>query len=165
MVRLTLHGNEWRSREHPQRAGNTGTDVRCRRWRSVDTEPSRTRAGLMFSKEGIRLLAYGTPKLIFRELLRRAAFSEQGVQFFRYSCETRHRALFNGCQSSLDNLLNGIVSTAVEDSSNPALLFRGEMNRHGVAGPWVRHLQGRGKNDFRQVEYGFVGFVFGRSAH
>jgi hypothetical protein len=27
-----------------------------------------TRAGLMLSKEGIRLLAYGTPKLIFREL-------------------------------------------------------------------------------------------------
>jgi hypothetical protein len=33
----------------------------------------------MFSKEGIRLLAYGTPKLIFSELLRREAFSEQGV--------------------------------------------------------------------------------------
>ena len=39
------------------------------RWRSVDTEPSRTRAGLMFGKERIGLLAYGSPKLVFRELL------------------------------------------------------------------------------------------------
>ena len=40
-------------------AGHSGTDVRCRRWRSVDTEPSRARAGLMLSKERIRLLACG----------------------------------------------------------------------------------------------------------
>jgi len=64
-----LRRNEWRSREHPQRGGNTGTDVRCRRWRSVDRERSRTAAGLMFGKEGIRSLAYGTPKVISSELL------------------------------------------------------------------------------------------------
>jgi hypothetical protein len=39
------------------------------RWRSVDTEPSRTVAGLMLTKERIRSLADGTPKLVFRELL------------------------------------------------------------------------------------------------
>src|SRR6266480_3793896 len=55
--------------EHPQSGGNTGTDVRCRCWRPVDTEPSRTRAGLVLSQERIRLLRYGTPKLIFCELL------------------------------------------------------------------------------------------------
>ena len=32
------------------------------------TEPSRTRAGLMFSQERICSLAYGTPKLTLREL-------------------------------------------------------------------------------------------------
>jgi len=53
----------------PQRGGNTGTDVRCRRWRSVDTKPSRTPAGPMFGKEGICSLAYGAPKLISAELL------------------------------------------------------------------------------------------------
>jgi len=38
--------------------------------------------------------------------------------------------LLNGRQSSFDNLINGFVSTAAEDRSNPALLFRSEMNRH-----------------------------------
>jgi hypothetical protein len=33
-------------------------------------------------------------------------------------------------QSSLDNLLNGFVGTAVKDSSKPALLLRRKMNRH-----------------------------------
>ena len=37
----------------------------------------------MLGKERIRLLANGTPKLIFRELLRRKPFSEQRVEFFR----------------------------------------------------------------------------------
>ena len=40
-----------------------------RRWRSVDTETSRTAAGLMLSKQRIRSLAYGTPKRLFRKLL------------------------------------------------------------------------------------------------
>jgi hypothetical protein len=39
------------------------------------------------------LLANGAPKLIFRELLRRKPFSEQRVEFFRYSREARHGPL------------------------------------------------------------------------
>jgi len=31
-------------------------------------------------------------------------------------------------QSGLDNFLNGLVNTAAEDSANPTLLLRGEMN-------------------------------------
>src|SRR5260370_39653373 len=90
----------------------SGTDVRCRRWRAVDTEPSRTRAGLMLGKERIRSLAYGTPKLIFRELLRREPFSEQGVEFFGCSLKTLDGALFNGRYGGLHNFLNGVLSTA-----------------------------------------------------
>jgi hypothetical protein len=70
--------------------------------------------------------------------------------------------LFNRRQRSLDNLLNGIVSTAVEDSSNPALLFRSEMNRDDVAAPWVVMLSVGKKMTSEQVE---SGLVFGRNAH
>ena len=38
--------------------------------------------------------------------------------------------MLHGRQSSFDNLINGFVSTAAEDRSDPALLLRGEMNRH-----------------------------------
>src|SRR5437016_3784228 len=72
----------------------------------------------------------------------------------RRSGETRHCALLNGRQSSYDNLINGFVSTAAEDRSNPALLFRHETNRHGVVAPWVRHLQVRAKPAFGKVECG-----------
>src|SRR5438132_7664542 len=129
------------AREHPQSGGNTGTDVRCRCWRQVDTEPSRRRAGLVLIQERIRLLRYGTPKLIFCELLLGEPFSEQGVESLQCPRETRHCALLNGCQSSFDNLINGFVSTAAEDRSNPALLFRRETNRHGVVAPWVGHFR------------------------
>jgi len=67
-------------------------------------------------------------------------------------------ALLNGCQSSFDNLINGFVSTAAEDRSNPALLFRRETNRHGVVASWVRHLQVRAKTAVGQVGCGFGGF-------
>lgn len=35
----------------------------------ADTEPSGTRAGFVLGKHRVRLLAYRTPKLVFRELL------------------------------------------------------------------------------------------------
>jgi len=108
----------------------------------------------VLGKERIRLLANGTPKLIFRELLRRKPFSEQGVQFFHCSRETRHYALLHRRQSSLNNFLNGLISTATEDRSDAALLFRREMNRHGFVGLWVRHLQVKPKTAFGQVECG-----------
>ena len=60
-------------------------------------------------------------------------------------------------QSGLDNFLNGLVNTAAEDSANPTLLLRGEMNGHGGRGPWLRHHQSRGKDAFGQVECVFFG--------
>jgi hypothetical protein len=52
------------------------------------------------------------------------------------SAKPGHGPLFNGRQSSLDNFFNGLTSTAAEDSSDPALLFRREMNRQGVVALW-----------------------------
>ena len=47
----------------------------------------------------------------------------------------RHGALFNGCQSSLHNFLDGLIGTPTKDGLNPSLLFRHKMNRHGVLLP------------------------------
>jgi hypothetical protein len=63
----------------------------------------------------------------------------------------RHNALFNGCQSSLHNPLDGLIGTPTNDGVKPSLLFRREMNRHGVLPVFVV-FRVRGKRAFRQVE-------------
>jgi hypothetical protein len=76
-------------------------------------------------------------KFSFREFLRYQSFREQRVEFIRCPRKAWHSALFDGGQGSLNHLLNGLVCTATHDGLNPPLLFRCEMNCHGVR-PLVR---------------------------
>jgi hypothetical protein len=57
-------------------------------------------------------------------------------------------ALFNGRQRGLDDFLNGRIGTAAEHSLKATLLFRGEMDRHGVIAFRFYH-SGYGKTSSR----------------
>ncbi|HXM44146.1 MAG TPA: hypothetical protein VN924_23120 [Bryobacteraceae bacterium] len=48
---------------------------------------------------------------------------KQGVVFFLCAGETRHGSLFDGGQPRIDDLLNGLVGAAADDSLDAALLF------------------------------------------
>jgi hypothetical protein len=109
-------------------------------------------AGLVLRKQRICLLSDGTPKVLFGELLRSESFSEQGVEFLWRSSETGYGALFNRCQCGFDEFLNRIIGTTAEDGLESTLLFRGEMDRHGVVTPVLPFGQGRGKTASGQVE-------------
>jgi hypothetical protein len=84
----------------------------------------------MVAEHGVSLLVDRAPKLVFIELLGCETFGKQAVQLFEGSYETRHCALFNGRHCGLYNLFNGTVRATANDGSNPALLFRREMNGH-----------------------------------
>ena len=77
----------------------------------------------MLGKQGVGLRVHRTPKFVFREFLRCQAFGKQGVEFFLCTGETRHGALFDGGQTRIDDLLNGLVGAAADDSLDAALLF------------------------------------------
>ena len=62
-------GSERRPPEDLRQRDNSETAARHHRWQIADTEPSRTRAGFVLGKHRVRLLAYRTPKLVFRKLL------------------------------------------------------------------------------------------------
>jgi hypothetical protein len=62
---------------------------------------------------------------------------KQGVEFFLCAGETRHGALFDGGQTRIDDLLNGLVGAAADDSPDAALLFGREMDRHGLLLPML----------------------------
>src|SRR5438105_4979033 len=74
-------GSGRRPPEDPGSRDNTETDVPHRRWLLADMKSSRTAAGLMFGKHGLRSLVHGPPELIFREFPRGDPFRKQGVEF------------------------------------------------------------------------------------
>jgi hypothetical protein len=86
----------------------------------------------MLGKQGIGLRVHRTPKFVFREFLRCQAFGKQVVELFLCAGETRRGALFDGGQTRIDDLLNGLVGAAADDSLDAAFLFGREMDRRGL---------------------------------
>jgi len=87
------------------------------------------------------LKAHRTPKLVFRQLLRRQTIRKQSVQFFLCRGKTWHGALFDGGQGCIQDFLNRLVGTPAHDGVNPPLLLQGEMNGH-AAPPLVLSTSG-----------------------
>jgi hypothetical protein len=91
-----------------------------------------SRTDLALCEQGVCLFVDGTPELSFRDRLRCQSFCKHGIEFIRRPRKTRHSALFDGGQGSVNNLLYGFVSAATEDGLNPLLLFWRETNYHAV---------------------------------
>ena len=89
----------------------------------------------MLSQKGVGSSVDGTPELRLREFVGSQSFREQHVKFVGRSGKPRKRALLDGGQGSLHNLLDRCVSATTHDGLLSTLLFRREVDGHGVAPP------------------------------